>query len=127
MTDNAMSWPVWETLIESIVSLPESSSFDPDTSKQGVNFGTSDKLKKGEAMLVDTGALNNLVGSQWVERMDRLNQQYGRPKSTRAPRGRTVTLGGVGKNTHESSQSVKVPTSVDGDSSYIHSNRGRWQ
>ena len=68
-------------------------------------------------MLVDTGALNNLVVSQWVDRMGRLNQQCGLPKSTRAPLGRTVTLGGVGKNTKESNQSVKVPTSVNGDSS----------
>ena len=48
--------------------------------------------------------------------MDRLNQQFGRPKSTRAPLGRTVTLGGVGKNTQENNQSVMVPTSVNGDS-----------
>ena len=69
-----MSWPAWETLTESIVSLPNSSSSDPGSNKQGVHFGTSDQLKKGEAMLVDNGAFNNLVGSQWVERMDRLNQ-----------------------------------------------------
>ena len=78
---------------------------------------TSDKFKKGEAMLVDTGAFNNLVGSQWVDRMDRLNQKCGLPKRTRAPLGRTVTLGGVGKNTQESSHSVRVPTSVNGDKS----------
>ena len=68
-------------------------------------------------MLVDAGAFNNLVGSQWVERMDRLNQQCGRPKNARAPLGRTITLGGVGKNPKESNQNIKVPTSINGDSS----------
>ena len=85
-----MNWPVWETLTESIVSLPKSSSFDHETGKQTVNFGTSDKLKKGEAMLIDTGAFNNLVGSQWVDRMDRLNQQVGKPRSKRAPLGKPI-------------------------------------
>ena len=117
ITENAMSWPVWETLTESIVSLPKSSSHDPGNHTQGVHFGTSDKLKKGEAMLVDTGAFNNLVGSQWVDRMDRLNQKCGLPSSTRALLGRTVTLGGVGQNIQESSHSVRVPTSVNGDKS----------
>ena len=116
LAEASMSWPVWETLTSSIVSLPKSSSLDPGDT-QGVHFGTSDKLKKGEAMLLDTGAFNNLVGSQWVDRMDRLNQRCGLPSSTRAPLGRTVTLGGVGKNTQESSHSVRVPTSVNGDKS----------
>ena len=114
---NEMSWPVWETLTESIFSLPKSSSFDHDTSTQGLHVGTSDELKKGDAMLVDIGAVNNLLGSQWVERMDCLNHQVGKPKSTRAPLGCTVTFGGVGKNTPERSLSVQVPTIVNGDSS----------
>ena len=108
---------MWETIIESIVSFPKSSVFDHDTSTQGLHVGTSDKLKKGDAVLVDIGAVNNLLGSQWVERMDCLNHQVGKPKSTRAPLGCTVTLGGVGKNTPERSLSVQVPTIVNGDSS----------
>ena len=49
--------------------------------------------------------------------MDPLNHQIGKPKSTRAPLGRTRTLGGVGKNTQESSHNVQIPASVNGGSS----------
>ena len=108
ITCHEMNWPVWETLTESIVRLPNPAPLITGQANQEIILA--------HLINSDTGAFNNLVGSQWVERMDCLNQQCGRPKSTRVPFGRTVTLGGVGKNTKESSQSVKLPTSVNGDS-----------
>ena len=46
-------------------------------------FGSSDRINGGEAMLVDTGAWTNLVGSRWVDRMDKINQQLGKATHTR--------------------------------------------
>ena len=80
-------------------------------------FGYSDRMFRGEAMLVDTGARNNLVGSKWVTCMDKFNCDAGKPKSVRTTLKRPVKLGGAGKKTQQSTESVTVPTTVSGDHS----------
>ena len=87
---------------------------DEDTTTTSKSyFGASDRLSEGEALLVDTGAYGNLVGSEWVKRMDANNSKHGLKPSHTRNIGK-VTLGGVGKNTQESHTEVIVPTVVDG-------------
>ena len=82
---------------------------DEDTTTTSKSYvGASDRLPEGEALLVDTGAYGNLVGSEWVKRMDVNNS-----KSHTRNIGK-VTLGGVGKNTQESHTEVIISTVVDG-------------
>ena len=69
-------------------------------------FGFSDRIGQGEAMLVDTGAWNNLVGFEWVSCMDKLNSAAGIPQSYRTTLQRPVRLGGVGKTTQLSTETV---------------------
>ena len=40
-------------------------------------FCTSDRLRRGEALLIDTGAWSNLSGSEWVEGMNQMNCKSG--------------------------------------------------
>ena len=68
-------------------------------------------------MLVDTGAWNNLVGSDWVHRMDKINSSTGKEPSVKTQLKHPIRLGGVGKNTQVGTHSVKVPTTVCGDNS----------
>ena len=68
-------------------------------------------------MLVDTGAWNNLVGSECFSRMDKFNSEAGILQSCRTQPQRPVRLGGVGKKTQLSTESVTVPTTVSVDHS----------
>jgi hypothetical protein len=87
---------------------------DEDTTTTSKSyFGASDCLSEGEALLVDTGAYGNLVGSELVKRMVANNSKHGLKPSHTRNIGK-VTLGGVGKNTQESHTEVIVPTVVDG-------------
>ena len=87
---------------------------DEDTTTTSKSyFGASDRLSEGEALLVDTGAYGNLVGSEWVKRMDANNSKHGLKPSHTRNIGK-VTLGGVGDKTQESHTEVIVPTVVDG-------------
>ena len=95
----------------------ESNDTERGETHEDVFFGSSHQLNQGEAMLLDTGAWNNLVGSQWVERMDALNGQAGGKGSVRSRLPHTLTLGGVGKHSQKSNHSVKVNTFISGDTS----------
>ena len=85
--------------------------------KEHIFFGKQDRISKGEALLLDTGAWKNIVGSGWVDRMDQVNQQNGKAKSIREPLGYTVSLGGVGQNSQQSKTKTTVPITVNGSAS----------
>ena len=55
-------------------------------------FGYPDRVSRGNAMLIETVAWNNLVGSEWVTRMDKLNCDAGKPNSVRTKLKRPVRL-----------------------------------
>ena len=66
-------------------------------------------------MLLDTGAYRNLVGDEWVHRMDQLNKKAGLPPSVYRKTDQKVTLGGVGTGTQESEHDVHVPCLISGE------------
>ena len=110
-----MFWPVFQDKHEGQEEISTFSSESEPTNH--AYFGLSDRIGQGEAMLVDTGAWNNLVGSEWVSRMDKLNSAAGIPQSYRTKLQRPVRLGGNGKKTQLSTESVTVTTTVSGDHS----------
>ena len=64
--------------------------------------------------MIDTGAWNNLVGSSWVDRMNRQNKAIGKVPSTEQKLAKPVVLGGVGKDTQEAKHRVTMPTTIGG-------------
>jgi hypothetical protein len=101
------TWMVRELLREREVAT-DSGTHD------NIFFGKADRIHGCECMLLDTGAYKNIVGDAWVERMDKINKQFGRPKHTTKTLNTKVVLGGVGTGTQESNIEVTVPCEVSG-------------
>ena len=101
--DGDMVWHAWE-------------SYDKNhEDRVNVMFGRADRIRDGEALLIDTGAYKNLVGDRWVARQDKLNQAAGKKTSVWKDLPRPLTLGGVGANTQESTKETTVPISIGGE------------
>ena len=59
---------------------------EDETSASNSYFGASGRIPECEVLLVDTGAYGNLVGSEWVKRMDANNSKHGlTPSHTHEP------------------------------------------
>ena len=67
----------------------------------------------GEALLVDPGAHDNLVGSEWVRRTERILAQYG-IDVVRSDMSRPAIVGGVGKGVETCAQQAAVPIMLPG-------------
>jgi len=68
-----------------------------------------------EALLVDTGARKGLGGSEWVDRVERVAQQYDM-QVTRRQLSRPMEVRGVGKKPQEITEEATVPGCLeDGD------------
>ena len=50
---------------------------DQESAHGNTYFGTSDRLRRGKALLIDTGAGSNFSASEWVERMNQMNCKSG--------------------------------------------------
>jgi hypothetical protein len=75
-------------------------------------FHASVRLKHGEALLVDCGAVGNLAGSSWVSRTSEEAKQAGR--GTRiSPLKKPINIGGVGKNDQVASELAEVPLAFE--------------
>lgn len=83
--------------------------FQPDASN---SYHTSVRLKQGEGLLVDCGAISNLCGDKWATRVvqSALSAGHGSKYSTLK---RPIDIGGVGKHNQLASTQVAVPVAFE--------------
>ena len=72
----------------------------------------------GECLLVDTGAFENLVGSLWLERVERIKKASQSKSSSQPvewePLSNPIPVGGVGKDIITANWRAKVPIALNG-------------
>ena len=64
-----------------------------------------------EGILVDPGAYDNLTGSLWVERLERLLTKY-HITVQKENMSRPMTVDGVGKSSEQAAECMKAPGAV---------------
>ena len=80
---------------------------------QSLAFHTSVRLARGgEGLLVDSGAIGNLVGSNWARRAAAAAESAGQGTSY-SPLARPIDVGGVGKEPQQATDSVSDPVALD--------------
>jgi hypothetical protein len=80
--------------------------------EQMLMFHASVRLKHGEALLVDCGAVGNLAGSAWIARASTEAKQAGRGTHI-GPLKNPINIGGVGKNDQVASECAEVPLAFE--------------
>jgi hypothetical protein len=75
-------------------------------------FHTKVRLESGEALLVDTGAINNLAGSRWLQRTSELAARAGQGTEIKQIHGQH-TVGGVGTGESRVTHEATVPVAFE--------------
>ena len=88
--------------------LPDSSS-NPEVRDSVYHSRT--KIKGKESLLVDIGAVNNLVGGRWVERQSALAGQFGLP-TTMETMHQPLHVQGVGNGSQSCTEVACVPIAI---------------
>ena len=68
-------------------------------------------MGQGEGLLIDCGAVGNLVGSDWVQRTEEIAKAFGQ-RVQRSQMSSPLNVGGVGKGTVAAEQQVSMPISL---------------
>jgi len=76
-------------------------------------FHTKVRLESGEALLVDTGAINNLAGSRWIQRTSELAAKAGQGTEVKQIHGREHSVGGVGTGESKVTHEAVVPVAFE--------------
>ena len=81
-------------------------------------FLNTEHKNYSESLLVDTGAFENLMGSKWLERIERI-KKASRSKSSSQPvewesLNNPIPVGGVGKDVINAKWRAKVPIALKG-------------
>ena len=72
------------------------------------------KNKEGEALLIDPGSPENLMGSEWSQRQQQLAQAANRPKAEYRAMKQQLEVGGIGTGTQCATHSVQLPIALAG-------------
>ncbi len=86
---------------------------ESDSSSQEIcNYHSKVRLSSGEALVVDTGAVNGLAGSVWVDSVSKSAAQHGRG-TQREALAREHSVGGVGQSNSVCKESATVPVCME--------------
>ena len=86
---------------------------DLDSSSQEIcSYHSKVRLSSGEALVVDTGAVNGLAGSVWVDRVSKAAAQHGRG-TQRETLAREHSVGGVGQSNSVCKESATIPVCME--------------